>query len=123
MQVKVGLGQRFGAIFMGLFLFSFGMPFTLTPLMIFGDVGASYMDPFELLFLCAFTLPFLLAGLGVQYMGIRTILMGIRGEVTTPDAKFVYPESVDEPEYQTDIDKFDPPEPGKDGWWEEESES
>ena len=42
---------------------------------------------------------------------------------TSPDAKFVHPELVDEPESQIDIDKFDPPEPGEEGWWEEESDS
>jgi hypothetical protein len=79
--------------------------------------------PFESLFMLAFSAPFFFAGIGVMYMGVRAVLMGIRGEETTPDAKFVHPKSVDDPESQIDIDEFDPLEPGKDGWWEEESDS
>ncbi|PDH24277.1 MAG: hypothetical protein CND29_02420, partial [Marine Group II euryarchaeote MED-G36] len=114
---------RVVSIFFGLFFMSFGLPFALVPFMMIYDGVIDPDYPFESLFMLAFSSPFFLAGTGIMYMGAGAVLMGIRGEETTPDEKFVHPESVDEPESQIDIDEFDPPEPGKDGWWEEESES
>ena len=114
---------RVVSIFSGLFFMSFGLPVALVPFMMISDGVIDPDYPFESLFMLAFSSPFFLAGTGIMYMGARVVLMGIRGEETTPDEKFVHPESVDEPESQIDIDEFDPPEPGKDGWWEEESDS
>ena len=114
---------RVVSIFFGLFFMSFGLPFTLVPFMMISDGVIDPDYPFESLFMLAFSSPFFLAGTGIMYMGARAVLMGIRGEETTLDEKFVHSELVDEPEYQIDIDKFDPPEPGEEGWWEEESDS
>ncbi|MDG1533863.1 MAG: hypothetical protein P8Q35_05450 [Candidatus Thalassarchaeaceae archaeon] len=114
---------RVVSIFSGLFFMSFGLPFALVPFMMISDGVIDPDYPFESLFMLAFSSPFFLAGTGIMYMGARVVLMGIRGEETTPDEKFVHPESVDDPGSQIDIDEFDPLEPGKDGWWEEESES
>jgi hypothetical protein len=114
---------RVVSIFSGLFFMSFGLPFALVPFMMISDGVIDPDYPFESLFMLAFSSPFFLAGTGIMYMGARAVLMGIRGEETTPDEKFVHPESVDDPGSQIDIDEFDPPEPGKDGWWEEESDS
>ena len=114
---------RVVSIFFGLFFMSFGLPFTLVPFMMIYDGVIDPDYPFESLFMLAFSSPFFLAGTGIMYMGARAVLMGIRGEETTPDEKFVHPESVDDPGSQIDIDEFDPQEPGKDGWWEEESDS
>ncbi len=123
---------RVVSIFFGLFFVSFGLPFALVPFMMISDGAIDPDYPFESLFALAFSSPFFLAGIGVMYMGSRPFLMGIRGEETTPDsggsnlsipAKFVHTELVDEPESQIGIDKFDPPEPGEEGWWEKESDS
>ena len=123
MNSEIHTVPRVVSIFLGLFFMSFGLPFALVPFMMISDGVIDPNYPFESLFMLAFSSPFFLAGTGIMYMGARAVLMGIRGEETTPDAKFVHPESVDEPEYQIDIDKFDPPEPGEEGWWEEESDS
>ena len=76
---------RIGSIFFGLFLFFFGLPFTLTPFMIlsFGAIDPDY--PFESLFMIVFTIPFLMAGLLVQFFGLKMISGGLRGTAdTTP---------------------------------------
>jgi hypothetical protein len=123
MNSEFDTAPRVVSIFLGLFFMSFGLPFALVPFMMISDGGIDPDYPFESLFMLAFSAPFFFAGIGVMYMGVRAVLMGIRGEETTPDAKFVHPESVDDPVSQIDIDEFDPLEPGKDGWWEEESDS
>ena len=76
---------RIGSMFFGLFLFFFGLPFTLVPLMMFswGEIDPDY--PFESLFMIIFSIPFLMAGLFVQFFGLRVISGGLRGTVdTTP---------------------------------------
>ena len=68
--------ERIGSMFFGLFLFFFGLPFTLVPFMILGD---GMLDPdylFESLFMIVFTIPFLMAGLGVQFFGLVMIKAG-----------------------------------------------
>ena len=76
-----GTTSRVGDFISGAFLFCFGLPFTLVPFMIF-STGAFLADGiFFTLFLCAFTLPFLGAGLFVQYMGAYTVWIAIRGEI------------------------------------------
>ena len=76
---------RIGAMFFGLFLFFFGLPFTLVPLMMlsWGEIDPDY--PFESLFMIVFTIPFLMAGLLVQFLALSMISGGIRGTTdTTP---------------------------------------
>jgi len=77
--------NRIGSIFFGLFLFFFGLPFTLVPLMMlsWGEIDPDY--PFESLFMIIFTIPFLMAGLVVQFLALSMISGGIRGTTdTTP---------------------------------------
>ena len=76
---------RIGSMFFGLFLFFFGLPFTLTPFMILSDVGIDPDYPVESLFMIAFTIPFLMGGLLVQFFGLSMIRGGLRGTAdTTP---------------------------------------
>ena len=77
---------RIGSMFFGLFLFFFGLPFTLTPFLILDWEGGFDPDyPFESLFMIVFTIPFLMAGLLVQFFGLKMISGGIRGTAdTTP---------------------------------------
>ena len=70
---------RIGSMFFGLFLFFFGLPFTLTPFMILSDGVIDPDYPFESLFMIAFTIPFLIAGLFVQFFGLSMIWGGLRG--------------------------------------------
>ncbi len=77
--------NRIGSMFFGLFLFFFGLPFTLVPLMMFswGEIDPDY--PFESLFMIVFTIPFLMAGLLVQFLGLSMIGGRLRGTTdTTP---------------------------------------
>ena len=77
--------NRIGSMFFGLFLFFFGLPFTLVPLMMFswGEIDPDY--PFESLFMIIFSIPFLMAGLLVQFFGLSMISGGLRGTAdTTP---------------------------------------
>ena len=77
--------NRIGSVFFGLFLFFFGLPFTLVPLMMFswGEIDPDY--PFESLFMIFFSIPFLMAGLLVQFLALSMISGGIRGTTdTTP---------------------------------------
>ena len=77
--------NRIGSMFFGLFLFFFGLPFTLVPLMMlsWGEIDPDY--PFESLFMIIFSIPFLMAGLFVQFLGLRVISGGLRGTAdTTP---------------------------------------
>ena len=76
---------RIVQMFFGLFLFFFGLPFTLVPLMMlsWGAIDPAY--PFESLFLIIFSIPFLMAGLLVQFLALSMISGGIRGTTdTTP---------------------------------------
>ena len=81
-------GETMGRImqmFFGLFLFFFGLPFTLTPFMILGDGVIDPAYPFESLFIIVFTIPFLMAGLAVNFLGLSMISGGLRGTTdTTP---------------------------------------
>ena len=77
--------NRIGSMFFGVFLFFFGLPFTLVPLMLFswGEIDPDY--PFESLFMIIFSIPFLMAGLLVQFFGLSMIRGGLRGTAdTTP---------------------------------------
>lgn len=65
-------GQRLGAGFFGIFLISFGMPFTLTPLLLLQDALIIH-DVFMTIFLICFCIPFVLAGLMVQYFGFASL--------------------------------------------------
>ena len=72
-------------MFFGIFLFFFGLPFTLVPLMMlsWGEIDPDY--PFESLFMIIFSIPFLMAGLLVQFLALSMISGGIRGTTdTTP---------------------------------------
>lgn len=74
-------GNRIGSIIFGLFFFFFGLPFTLVPFMILGDGMLDPDYPFETLFMIAFTIPFLIAGLFVQFIGLSAIMAAFRSPV------------------------------------------
>ena len=57
----------------GLFFFCFGLPFTLVPFMMFSDGTFRLEDPVFTVFMIAFSLPFLLAGLSLNLMGLGMI--------------------------------------------------
>ena len=63
---------------LGAFFFFFGLPFTLVPLMMlsWGEIDPDY--PFESLFMIVFSIPFLMAGLFVQFFGLKIISGGMR---------------------------------------------
>ena len=71
--------NRIGSMFFGLLLFFFGLPFTLVPLMMlsWGEIDPDY--PFESLFAIIFSIPFLMAGLFVNYLGLSMIMGGLGG--------------------------------------------
>ena len=75
--------NRIGSMFFGLLLFFFGLPFTLVPLMLlsWGEIDPDY--PFESLFMIIFSIPFLMAGLFVQFFGLSMIRRGSRGTADT----------------------------------------
>ena len=76
---------RIGSMFFGLFLFFFGLPFTLTPFMFLSEGVIDPDYPFESLFAIIFSIPFLMAGLLVQFFGLSMIRGGLRGTTdTTP---------------------------------------
>ena len=64
---------RIGSMFFGLFLFFFGLPFTLVPFMMLSDGIIDPDYPFEALFMIVFSIPFLMAGLFVQLFGLKVI--------------------------------------------------
>ena len=75
--------EKIGMIFVGLFFFCFGLPFTMVPFMMLSDgifdldyLGAS-------IFMLAFSAPFFLAGIGMNYMGLRMISKAI---ITSEDS-------------------------------------
>ena len=72
---------RIGQIIFGVFLFFFGLPFTLVPFMILGDMRGPDAGLSESIFLTAFSIPFLLAGLLVQFMGLTIILGAFRSTI------------------------------------------
>jgi len=69
--------ERIGSIVAGLFFFCFGLPFTLVPFMMFIDGEFDLGDPGTTVFMIAFSLPFLLAGLSMNLMGLGMIRGGI----------------------------------------------
>ena len=70
-------GRIVNAILGAFFLF-FGLPFTLVPFMML-SVGAIDPDyPFESLFMIVFSIPFLMAGLFVQFFGLKVISGGVK---------------------------------------------
>ena len=78
-------GERFAAMFGGTFLFFFGLPFTLVPVMMWGTifgVGSTGMteEPFGFLIALCFPIPFAMAGLAVQFFGIKAFRVGLKGE-------------------------------------------
>ena len=75
------IGNRITKIIGGVFLFFFGLPFTLVPFMILGDMRSMAAGLFEIIFLTAFAIPFLLAGLFVQFMGLSVILSAFRSPI------------------------------------------
>ena len=76
---------RIASMFFGLFLFFFGLPFTLVPFMMLSDGVIDPGYPFESLFMIIFSIPFLMAGLLVQFLGLSMISGGLRGTTdTTP---------------------------------------
>ena len=77
--------NRIGSMFFGLLLLFFGLPFTLVPLMMlsWGEIDPDY--PFESLGMIIFSIPFLMAGLAVNFLGLSMISGGLRGTTdTTP---------------------------------------
>ena len=77
--------NRIGSMFFGLLLFFFGLPFTLVPLMMlsWGEIDPDY--PLKSLGMIIFSIPFLMAGLLVQFLALSMISGGIRGTTdTTP---------------------------------------
>ena len=58
---------------LGAFLFLFGLPFTLVPFMMLSDGVIDPDYPFESLFMIVFSIPFLMAGLFVQILGLKVI--------------------------------------------------
>ena len=77
--------NRIGSMFFGVFLFFFGLPFTLVPFMMLSDGVIDPDYPFESLFMIVFSIPFLMAGLLAQFFGLSMIRGGLRGTAdTTP---------------------------------------
>ena len=74
------VGIRIKQIIGGLFLFFFGLPFTLVPFLILGDVRGMDAGLSETIFLTAFAIPFSLVGLLVQFMGLSAMFGWISTE-------------------------------------------
>ena len=76
---------------LGAFLFFFGLPFTLVPFMMLSDGVIDPDYPFESLFMIVFSIPFLMAGLFVQWIGLR-VMRGTmewwKGSVESGDLDF-----------------------------------
>ena len=100
---------RIGSMFFGLFLFFFGLPFTLTPFMILSDGVIDPDYPAESLFMIVFTIPFLLAGLAVNFFGLSIVWGGLVGDSDpTPTPRELPPSKGEEDESDSDR------------WWTEE---
>jgi len=68
--------ERLGAGITGLFLMCFGTPFTLVPFLILPDImSANSIGP--TIFALCFTIPFVLAGLAVQYAGFVSLRLAL----------------------------------------------
>lgn len=81
MDSKKSIGERITQIIGGVFLFFFGLPFTLVPFIILGDMRGPDVGLFEIIFLTGFAIPFLLAGLFVQFLGLGSILGAFRSTI------------------------------------------
>ena len=68
--------ERLGAGLTGLFLMCFGTPFTLVPFFILPNVMSFNNIGPSLVLLC-FTVPFLVAGLAVQYAGFASLRVAL----------------------------------------------
>ena len=80
-MIEFPTSQRLGTAASGLFLFCFGMPFTLAPFFILPNAfGEGVM---LIIFMICFSIPFLLAGLTVQSFGIGAFRMAL-----FPNSKF-----------------------------------
>tara|TARA_B100000214_G_C23862934_1_gene578954 strand:+ start:158 stop:526 length:369 start_codon:yes stop_codon:yes gene_type:complete len=100
---------RIMPMFFGLFLFFFGLPFTLTPFMILGDGVIDPAYPFESLFIIVFTIPFLMAGLALNFFGLSIVWGGLVGASDpTPTPRELPPSTGEEDESDSDR------------WWTEE---
>ena len=100
---------RIGSMFFGLFLFFFGLPFTLVPFMIlsFGAIDPDY--PFESLFMIVFTIPFLMAGLALNFFGLIMAWGGLSGPADPkPTPRELSPSTGEEDESNSER------------WWTEE---
>ena len=67
------IGNRITKLIGGVFLFFFGLPFTLVPFLIFGEFRGMDAGLSETIFLTAFAIPFFLVGLLVQFMGLSAM--------------------------------------------------
>ena len=100
---------RIMPMFFGLFLFFFGLPFTLTPFMILGDGVIDPAYPFESLFIIVFTIPFLMAGIALNFFGLSIVWGGLVGASDpTPTPRELPPSTGEEDESDSDR------------WWTEE---
>ena len=61
---------RIRSMFFGLFLFFFGLPFTLSPFFFYQLGEFNSDDPFTLLFGIAFAMPFFMFGLFILSIGL-----------------------------------------------------
>ena len=99
---------RIGSMFAGLVLFFFGLPFTLAPFMILSDGVIDPDYPLASLFMIAFTIPFLMGGLLIQFFGLRMIRGGLRGTVEPTSIPRELPPGTGEGD-----------ESNSEGWWTE----
>ena len=75
--------EKIGMILVGLFFFCFGLPFTMVPFMLLSD-GVFDLDYLGVsIFMLAFSAPFFLAGIGMNFMGLRMISKAI---ITSEDS-------------------------------------
>ncbi|MGB0832720.1 MAG: hypothetical protein ACPGRV_02880 [Candidatus Thalassarchaeaceae archaeon] len=100
---------RIVQMFFGLFLFFFGLPFTLAPFMILSDGVIDPAYPFESLFMIVFSIPFLMAGLAVNFFGLSMVWGGLVGASDPTPTPRELPPSTDEED-----------ESNSEGWWTEE---
>ena len=101
--------ERIMQMFFGLFLFFFGLPFTLAPFMILSDGAIDPAYPFESVFMIVFTIPFLMAGLAVNFFGLTIVRGGLVGASDpTPTPRELPPSTGEEDESSSER------------WWTEE---
>ena len=101
--------DRIVPVFFGLFLFFFGLPFTLAPFMILSDGAIDPDYPFESLFVIVFTIPFFMAGLAINFFGLSMVWGGLVGTSDpTPTPRELPPSTGEEDESNSER------------WWTEE---